>query len=265
MKANKKLGIALAILGLFTGLLAFYLLSDIYNPVIEGKMAGGRPDEAITVKIVFALLGWLGISAGALWGVVLYGFVKEQDWAWFWGVVAATIHLLVGFFPIIPPASIGMPFPTVWVFALAMILWFGMLLIGSVHKKIIALNFVAGLAYVLTFMSGVGVIAYYQLSMEESFMNGVFAMSQQVTWWGAAAWAFFIFAVLKKKEWAVPLGIFAALMSMLGSYPMGIANMLKIGRFSMFLPAPIISTFLLVVILLPGTQKLIVSQSEHEN
>lgn len=265
MKGNKKLGIALSILGFFTGLLAFYLLSDTYNPVIAGKLAGGRPDEAITVQIVFALLGWLGVSAGALWGVVLYGFVKDQEWAWFWGVVAATIHMLVGFFPIIPPASIGMPAPTVWVFVLAIILWFGMHLVGGVHKKIITLNFVAGLAYVLTFMSGVGVIAYFQLTMEESFINGMFAMSQQVTWWGAAAWAIFIFAVLKKKEWAVPLGVFAALMSMMGSYPMGIANMIKIERFSMFLPAPIISTILLIVILMPGTQKLIMNQGKDEN
>jgi len=265
MKGNKKLGVALAILGILTGLLTFYLMADIYNPTIAGKIADGRPDEAVTVRIVFALLGWLGVSAGALWGAVLYGFAKKLGWAWFWGTVAATIQLLVGFFPIIPPSSIGMPFPTIWVFFLAAILWFGMLLIGGVNKKIIALTFFAGLAYVLTFMDGVGVIAYYQLSMEESFMNGVFAMSQQVTWWGAAAWAIFIFAVLKRKEWAVPLGIFAALMSMLGGYPMGISNMIKLGRFSMFLPAPVISTVLLVIILLPGTQKFIVNQGKYEN
>jgi len=265
MKNNKKLGIALAILGVLTGLLTFYLMADIYNPTIAGKIAGGRPDEAVTVKIVFALLGWLGISAGALWGAVLYGFVKELKWAWFWGLVAATIQMLVGFFPIIPPASIGMPFPTVWVFLLAIILWFGMMLVGGIDKKIITLTFVSGLAYVLTFMDGVGVIAYYQLSIDESFINGVFVMSQQVTWWGAAAWAVFIFAVVKRKEWAVPLGVFAAMMSMFGGYPMGISNMLKIGRFSMFLPAPVISTILLIVILLPSTQKLIENHSKNEN
>jgi len=262
MKGNNKLGIVLAVMGILTGLLTFYLMADIYNPTIAGKIAGGRPDEAVTVQIVFALLGWLGISAGALWGAVLYGFVKKLEWAWFWGTVAATVQLLVGFFPIIPPASIGMPFPTIWVFLLAIVLWFGMLLIGGVKLKIVILVFGAGLAYVLTFMAGVGVIAYYQLSVDESFMNGMFAMSQQVTWWGAAAWAIFIFAVLKKKKWTVPVGIFAAMMSMLGAYPMGISNMLKLGRFSMFLPAPVISTVLLVIILLPGTQKLIAGDGE---
>ena len=262
MKDNRNLGIALAILGILTGLLTFYLMADIYNPTIEGKLADGRPDEAVTVRIVFALLGWLGISAGAAWGAVLYGFIHKQDWAWFWGAVAATVQILAGFFPIIPPSSIGMPFPTVWVFLLASILWFGMLRIGGVGWKTIGLLFVAGLAYVLTFMDGVGVIAYFQLSMGESLMNGVFAMSQQVTWWGAAAWAVFIFAVLRRKEWAIPLGVFAAMMSMLGGYPMGISNMLQLGRFSMFLPAPVISTILLVVILLPGTKRLIMEDAQ---
>ena len=259
MKNNYKLGIILSIVGILTGLLAFYLMADIYNPTIEGKLLEGRPDEAVTVQIVFALLGWLGVTAGALWGAVLYGFAKKENWAWFWGSVAATVQILVGFFPIIPPASIGMPFPTIWVFFLAFILWFGMLFIGGVSLKVIALLFVTGLAYVLTFMDGVGVIAYYQLSVDDSFMNGLFAMSQQVTWWGAAAWAVFIFAVLKQKNWATPLGIFAALMSMLGGYPMGISNMLQLGRFSMFLPAPVISTVLLFVLMLPKTHSLITS------
>ena len=74
--------------------------------------------------------------------------------------------------------------------------------------------------------------------------------------------AFFIFAVLKRKEWAVPVGIFAACMSMIGGYPMGIYNMTQVGRFSMFLPARIISTILLVVILLPRTYDLIVGQGK---
>ena len=79
MKGNNKLGTWLAVLGILTGLLTFYLMADIYNPTIEGKILDGRPDEAVTVRITFAVLGWLGISAGALWGSVLYGFVKGLD------------------------------------------------------------------------------------------------------------------------------------------------------------------------------------------
>jgi hypothetical protein len=256
MKNNHKLGAVLAIVGIITGLLILFIMASIYNPTMEAKTLEGRPDEAITVQIVFAMLGWLGVSAGAIWGMVLFGFINKQNWAWFWGTVAATIQILAGFFPIIPPASVGLPTPTVWIFLIAFILWFGMLFIGGVEKKIIGLAFVCGLAYVLTYMDGVGAISRYQ-TVEASFANGMYAMGQMVNWWGAAAWAVFIFALIKRKPWALPLGIFAALMSMFGGYPVGITDVIRLGRFSLFLPAPIISTILLIVFLLPGTRKLI--------
>jgi hypothetical protein len=74
----------------------------------------------------------------------------------------------------------------------------------------------------------------------------------------AAGWAIFIFATLKKKSWATPVGIFAATMSMLAGYPLGLHNALvEVHRFSMFLPAPIMSTGLLIYLLLPSTQKML--------
>lgn len=257
LKDNYRLGAALAVVGVLTGLLAFYLLADIYILNIDGKILDGRPDEAITVQITFAMLGWIGVSAGALWGAVLYGFVKKLPWAWFWGTVAATAQLLAGFFPMIPPSSIGLPAPTIWVFLLALLLWFGMLLIGGVNKKLIVLTFVAGLAYVLTYMDGVATISKFQTTTYNDFWKGLYAMAQMVNWWGAAAWAVFIFATLKRKSWAIPLGIFAALMSMMGGYPLAVINIIEAKRFSMFLPGPLISTALLVVLLLPATQRLI--------
>jgi hypothetical protein len=261
MKNNHKLGALLAVIGVLTGLLVFFLLASIYNPTIEGKILDGRPDEAITVRIVFAMLGWIGMAAGAIWGMVLYGFMNKKEWAWFWGVVAATMQILAGFFPIIPPASIGMPTPTVWVFLIAFVLWFGMLLIGGVEKKIIALAFFSGLAYVLTYMDGVGAISRYQ-TVQESFANGVYAMGQMLNWWGAAALAIFIFAMIKRKSWAVPLGIFAGLMSMLGGYPVGLTDVIRLQRFSMFLPAPVISTILVILLLQPGVRRLIEGKDE---
>ena len=151
------------------------------------------------MRITYALLGWLGTAAGALWAAVLYGFVHKEKWAWFWGAVAATIQLLAGFFPAIPAMDSHLPTPTLMVFGLALVLWFGMLLIGAVRGKIIALTFVAGLAYVLSFIDGVAPIAKFTTSDDESFWNGMYMMSQQISWWGAAAWAVFIFAVLKKE------------------------------------------------------------------
>jgi hypothetical protein len=256
MKNNHKLGTALAVVGVLTGLLVLFLMASIYQVNIDGKLLGERPDEAITVQIVFALLSWLGIAAGALWVMVLYGFLKKAGWAWFWGTVAATIQLLAGFFPMIPPSSIGLPAPTIWVFLIAFVLWFGMLLIGGVDRKIIVLAFVSGLAYVLTFIDGVGAISRYQTEAK-GFISSMYAMSQMVNWWGAAAWAGFIFGLVKGKTWTLPVGVFAAAMSMFGGFPVGVTDVVIKGRFSMFLVAPVMSTGVLVYLLFPSTRRMI--------
>lgn len=256
MKGNNKLGVALSIVGILVGLLVLFLMASIYQVNIDGKLAGERPDEAITVQIVFALLSWLGVAAGALWVMVLYGFLNKAKWAWFWGTVAATVQILAGFFPIIPPSSIGLPAPTIWVFLIAFVLWFGMLIIGGVDKKIIAIAFVSGLAYVLTFIDGVGAISRHQTEAK-GFVSSMYAMSQMVNWWGAAVWASFIFGLVKGKSWALPVGVFAAAMSMFGGFPVGMTDVLVKGRFSMFLVAPVMSTALLVYLLLPGTKKML--------
>lgn len=256
LKNNHKLGATLAIAGILTGLLILFLMASIYNVNIDGKIADGRPDEAITVQIAFSTLSWLGVSAGALWVAVLYGFINRADWAWFWGAVAATIQLLVGFFPMIPPSSIGLPAPTIWVFLIAFILWFGMLFVGSVPFKIMAFAFVSGLAYILTYIDGVGAISRFQTEAK-GFTNAMYGMSQMVNWWGAAVWAVFIFALIKGKAWALPVGVFAAAMSIFGGYPVGITDVIIKGRFSMFLVAPVVSTGLLIYMLRPGTKKML--------
>jgi hypothetical protein len=258
MKNNHKLGIALSLLGILAGLLAFYLIASQYNQVIGFKIADGRTDEATSVRITYAVLGWIGISAGAIWAAVLYGFIHKEKWSWFWGTVAATFQLLVGFFPAIPAMDSHLPTPTLSVFALGAILWFGMLFIGGVDKKIITLTFIAGLAYVLTFIDGVAPIAKYTTSHNDPFWNGMYVMSQQVSWWGAAAWAIFIFGTLAKKSWAIPVGIFAGSMSMLAGYPLGLHNALfEVHRFSMFLPAPLLSTGLVIYLALPSTRRML--------
>ena len=266
MKDNYKLGMLFSVFGILAGLLALYFIADTYNTVIHTHFNAGEWEESNTVRLVYALLGWLGTAAGALSAAVLWGFLKKETWAWFWGAVAATVLLLAGFFPMIPAADSGLPVPTLWVFLLGAIMWFGMLIIGGVQKKVIGLTFTAGLAYVLTFIDGVAPISKFQTTFQfpsefvsnaNTFWNGMYVVSQQVNWWGAAGWAIFIFAALRQKSWAIPVGIFAATMSMIGGYPMGTHNVFEVQRFSMFLPAPILSTILLVILCLPGTQKLI--------
>ncbi|MBV6393658.1 MAG: hypothetical protein KPEEDBHJ_02900 [Anaerolineales bacterium] len=267
MKNNHKLGAVLAVLGVAAGILCLYFIADTYNAVIHTHYGAGEWEESNTVRIVYAVLGWLGTAAGALSVVALWGFLNKQSWAWFCGAVAATVLLLAGFFPMIPAADSGLPVPTMWVFLLAAVMWFGMLFVGGVSGKIITLTFIAGLAYVLTFIDGVAPISKFQTTFQmpaefsenpNTFWNGMYAILQQVSWWGAAAWAMFIFATLSKKSWAIPVGLFAGTMSMMAGYPLGLHNALfEVHRFSMFLPAPLLSTALIVYLILPSTRKML--------
>ncbi len=257
MKNYKYLGAAISVIGIFVGLMLFYFLSDSYMTVVHGKNAGGRPDEAIAVIITYSMLGWLGISAAGIWGAALYGYLKEEKWAWIVATLAASLQMLGGFFPSIPAKSIDLPAPTLPVFYIATILWFAVLLIKKVDKKVISLLFIAGLAYVLTYVDGVATISKYQTTDYNDFWKAMYMEAQMVLWFGATAWLVFSIAILKRKTWAIPLGIFAAMMSMIGGYPLAIVNIIEVQRFSMFLPAPIIGTGLLIYLLLPGTKRLI--------
>jgi hypothetical protein len=253
-KNNIKLGSILAIIGILVGFLAMVLIAQIYIPVAEGKILQGRPDEAITVRIVYALMGWVGMTGGAIWAVALYGFLNQKVWAWYWGVSAASMQILSGFFPMIPAGSIDMFSPTLWVLLIAFILWFGMLWIGGVKAKVILLAFITGMAYVMTFIDGVGAISRYQ-TVKLPFTVGMYAMGQLVCWLAAAAWVVFIVSLVSANPRTIPTGVLAASLSIFGGIPVGITDVLRLGRFSMFLPGPLLSAVILVIILLPSTQK----------
>ena len=54
------------------------------------------------------------------------------------------------------------------------------------------------------------------------------------------------------------MGVFAGAMSIIAGYPMGINNALfEVHRFSMFLPAPLLSTALVIYLVLPRTRKML--------
>ncbi len=264
-RKSSYIGIVLSILGIFAGLLLFYLLAHNYMDVVNGKIDQGRPDEAVAVEITHSMLGALGLVASALWGAVLYGFVKKQNWSWLWGTVAAALQLLAGFFPTIPAKSIDYPAATMPVFIIALVLWFGMVYIGKVHRKVIALAFFGGIAYVLTYINGVAVISRYQhLGFETSIpdvLKGMYAVVQMSFWMGAAAWLVFTFAVFKHKSYTVPLGIMAALTSIIGGYILSVVELTeKGGVFSLYLPAAIVATVLLIYILTPQAKRLILER-----
>lgn len=250
---SSKTGALLALIGIAAGLVGFIIFITTYNPMIQVELDAGRPDEANVVRYVFPLLGYLLAGATVLWALSLYGFVIGKGWAWMLGVIASTISLLCSFFPMIPAASREQTPYMALVFVPSLVLWIGLVRLRKVNRRPALLAFVAGLAYILSYMDGVAAIDKIQI-VEDDAIQGLYVMVQQVNWWATIAWAIFIFALLGRRSWALPLGIGAALMACLGGYPIAVESTLDKGAFSLFAPAPLLSTALLVYLLLPGTR-----------
>jgi hypothetical protein len=257
MQDNFRLGAALAVIGTMVGLSALYVFPQIYNPLINTMVNLNRVHESWSVRLVFPVLGYLSITSGVLWLVALYGFLCREKWAWMLGLVACTFSLLAGFFPMVP-AMDAKVFPlTVVIFVPSLFLWLGLFIVRKIDARIAILAFVAGLAYVLSFMNGVAPIAKYVASIGEDFVNGLYVMTQQINWWGSAAWAVFIFALLSRREWSRILGIGAGLMAVVGGTPLAVASTLEVRRFSLFTLSPLLSITLVVILLLPATRRLL--------
>ncbi len=170
--------------------------------------------------------------------------------------------MLAGFFPTIPAKSIDLPAATMPVFIIATILWFGIMYIGKVNRKVLAFLFLAGMAYVLSYMNGVAIISKYQTTTYNDVWKGMYAVVFGVTWFASAAWLILSFGVLQRKSFTIPLGIVAAIMSIIAGYSLAIVNIMEKGRFSMFLLAPLVSTCLLIYLCFPSAKKLLTEWEE---
>jgi len=258
MQDNFKLGVVLAIIGVIVGMIGFWVYVQIYNPLINTMTNLNRAHEAQSVKYTFALLGYLTIAAGALWSLALYGFWTKERWAWMLGVIASTVSILAGFFPMVPAMDAKIMPATVVIFVPSLILWLALLLfVRKIDRRIVTLALFAGIAFVLAFMDGVAPIARYHASFGQDAVNGMYLFVQQINWWASAAWAVFIFALVGRQPWARVVGIGAGLMECWGGYPVGVVNMLEVNRFSLFLPAPLLSTVLVIFLMLPYARKLL--------
>ena len=97
MKNKNTVGAVLALVGIIAGILSLYFIADTYNTVIHTHFAAGDWEESNTVRLVYAVLGWLGTTAGAMSAAVLWGFLKNQSWAWL-NLNPVRFYFLVGGF-----------------------------------------------------------------------------------------------------------------------------------------------------------------------
>jgi len=252
MKERTKAGAIVSLVGAIVGIVGVFVAFMLaYEPMMAVELEAGRLDEELIVRYVIPFLSDIGLIAGVLWAVAVYGFLRKEHWAWTAAVIANVISLQTGFFAMIPALSRGL-FPVFLVVFLPNLVTYLLLLgyVRQVDKRIIALSFLSGMTYVLAFMNGVA-------STDKLILSGrpLFVAVQRINWVASIAWGVFTVALLTRKKWTMRVGLGAGLLTLTAGVPLAVATTLEAGRFSMFSPAPMFALLLLIILLVPVTSK----------
>lgn len=249
-----KIGAVVAILGALLGTVGSMLLFvRWYDPVMTAEILAGRPDEKVIVQYIFPALNDLSVLAGILWAVAAYGFLSRRTWSWSLAVIANVLALQGSFFPMIPPVTRDLPPYSGLIFLPNIIAYFVLLLgVRRTDWPVILVGLFSGIAMVLSFMNGVA-------STDKMIVtdHAIFVAVQRLNWIAALGWLVFtVGLLLGEAEWVHLVGLGAGLLEVVVGLPLGLQNALEVGRFSMFLPAPLLSLALVIVLLLPWRQTL---------
>jgi len=246
---QRTLGLVIAISGALLGILGTLLVfTRWYDPVMVAELAAGRPDEEVIVKWIFPALSDVGVIAGVLWALSAFGFSTRKPWAWSLGMIANVMALQSSFFPMIPPVTRGLPPANGIIFVPNMLFFLAMLLVvGRVDWRTTLFSLLSGMALVLSFMNGVA-----GTNKMLTTDNPAFVAVQRLNWMAALGWGVFtIYLIIKPVAWVRWLGLGTGLLGVVAGLPLGVITTIEAGRFSMFLPAPLLSLALLIVLLLP--------------
>jgi len=258
MKERNKVGAAISLVGAILGIVVIYAsFLQVYEPIMASEMADGRAggkgiaDGVSISKYVMPVVNDIGIIGGVLWAVSAFGFMKREKWAWSTAILANVLSLL-SFFMLIPAMSRGISSIFAIIFIPNIIAFF--LLLAYVRKidpKIIAISTVAGMAYVMSFMNGVA-------ATDQMLSGGgtLFVVGQRLNWIASIGWGSFVVALLTRKKWALPLGLGAALLTLVSGIPLGVVITMVSAKFSMYFLAPILALFLKISFVLPKSNKI---------
>jgi hypothetical protein len=262
MKERSKVGAAISLISAILGIILVYVsFLQVYDPIMASEMTAGRAGgESITnglsiSKYVMPVVNDIVLIGGVIWAVSAYGFIKKETWAWNTALIANVLSLL-SFFMLIPALSRGISPIYTLVFIPNIIAFFLLLAyVRQVDSKIIAISMIAGMAYVMAFMNGVA--ATDQLLSGGSTGNIFFVIGQRLNWIASIAWGIFVVALLTRKKWVLPLGLSAALLTLVAGIPLGVVVTMESAKFSMFFLSPILALFLKLTLVLPKGNKIV--------
>ena len=249
MKENRTLGAILAIIGALLGVFGtIYLFMNWYMP--SQSFEAAEPGCEILLKYIFPALSDVGILAGVIYAVSAYGFITGGSWAFSTAVVALVLALPATWFINVPFMAADQPpifFP---LFIPNLILYFlFMKVVRPISWGRTLLAMFTGVAFIMCMMNGIA-----SWSRIITIGAPLYYLVQRLNWAAMIGWGIVTAGLmLRPKGWMRILGIGAGLMEIVMGFPLGFATAGTLGRFSLFLLAPIISTGLLVLFFLPKT------------
>ena len=261
MKENRTLGAILSIIGALLGVFGtIYLFMNWYVPSMNFE--AGEPGSEILLKYIFPALSDVGILAGVIYAVSAYGFISGASWAFTTSVIAIVLALPASWFINVPFMAAGQPPIFFSIFFPNLILY---LLFMKVVRRIswgrTLLGLFTGMAIITCMMNGIA-------SWNRIIKVGapLFILVQRLNWVAMIGWGIVTAGLmLRPKGWMRILGIGAGLMELVVGFPLGFVTAGTLGRFSMFLLAPIISTGLLLLFLAPNAWNRITGSEVLEN
>ena len=247
MKERRSFGAFLAIIGALLGVLGtIYLFMKWYEPSLVFE--AGEPGSEILLKYIFPALSDVGILAGVIYAVSAYGFMSGASWAFTLARIALVLALSASWF-------INVPFMAAHEPPIFFPLFFSNLLLYFLFLKVVRptswgrtlLGLLTGMAIITCMMNGIA--SWNRIILAP---GPLFVLAQRLNWVAMIGWGVVTMGILlQPKGWMRILGIGAGLMAMIVGFPIGIATARTLGRFSMFMLAPIISTILLILFLMP--------------
>jgi hypothetical protein len=248
MKENRTLGGILAAIGGVMGIIGHSVI--FLNWYVTGMRAeAAEPGCEILLKYINPAMSDLGMIAGVVFLVSAYGFFTKKDWAFLLSVIALVLALQGAWFINVPFMAAGLPPVYFILFWPYLILYFLILVfVGKrtwVHSL---LGLLLGMAWVFCLMNGIA-----SLSRIITIGMPFFVFVQRLHWVAMAGWGVVTVGVLMKpKEWMRVLGLAAGLLEMVVGYPLAVITAQQLGRFSLFSLAPIASTALVVLFVIPS-------------
>ena len=247
MKENRTLGGILAVIGGVMGIVGHSVI--FLNWYVKGMQAeAAEPGCEILLKFINPAMSDLGMIAGVIFLVSAYGFFTKKNWAFLLSVIALVLALQGAWFINVPFMAAGLPpvyFTLFWPYLILSFLF--LILVGKRSWVHSLLGLLLGMAWVFCLMNGIA-----SLSRIITIGMPFFVFVQRLHWIAMAGWGVTTVGILMKpKEWMRVLGLTAGVLEMVVGYPLAVITAQQLGRFSLFSLAPIGSTILVILFVIP--------------